>query len=87
VQVQAQLEPGRITHTPTDDWGASPRPLDAERHTPGKRHTQQLERKPLTFRPRIKRLARKTMCCSKSSAMHDIVIGLFVHRYECGLPV
>jgi insertion element IS1 protein InsB len=52
-----------------------------------KRNTQQIERKHLTLRTRIKRLTRKTICFSKSTQMHDIVIGLFVNRYEFGLPV
>src|SRR5262245_25108440 len=43
------------------------------------------ERKPLTWRTRLKRLVRKTICFSKSLAMHDIVIGLFINRYEFGL--
>jgi insertion element IS1 protein InsB len=34
-----------------------------------------------------KRLTRKTICFSRSIQMHDIVIGLFVNRYEFGLPV
>jgi insertion element IS1 protein InsB len=36
---------------------------------------------------RIKRLVRKTICFSKSIEMHDLVIGLYVNRYEFGLPV
>src|SRR5919106_676471 len=40
---------------------------------------QQIERKHLTLRTRIKRLARKTICFSKSPELHDIVIGLFVN--------
>jgi hypothetical protein len=32
----------------------------------------------------IKRLVRKTICFSKSTQMHDIVIGLFVNRYAFG---
>nr|AFS60658.1 transposase [bacterium symbiont of Theonella swinhoei pTSMAC1] len=39
------------------------------------------------MRTRIKRLARKTICFSKSIQMHDIVIGLFVNRYESGLRI
>jgi len=31
---------------------------------------------------RIKRLARKTICFSKLEKTHDIVIGLFINRYE-----
>ncbi|CAA9415884.1 Mobile element protein, partial [uncultured Leptolyngbya sp.] len=36
---------------------------------------------------RIKRLARKTICFSKSIGLHDVVIGLFINRYEFGLNV
>jgi insertion element IS1 protein InsB len=71
----------------TDYWGAYTRHLDADSHNPGKRHTQQIERKHLTLRTRIKRLMRKTICYSKSIQMYDIVIGLFVNRYEFGVPV
>ena len=46
-----------------------------------------LLRKHLTLRTRIKRLTRKTIYFSRSIQMHDIVIGLFVNRYEFGLPV
>src|SRR5215471_9803419 len=68
----------------TDLWGADRHPLSAEAHQPGKRHTQQIERKHLTLRTRITRLARQTTCFSTSISMHDIVIGLFVNRYEYG---
>ena len=53
----------------------------------GKAHTQQSERKHLTVRTRLKRLARKTLCFSKSGFLPDTVIGLFVNRYEFGTPV
>jgi insertion element IS1 protein InsB len=68
-------------------WGAYTRHLDADVHEAGKRNTQQIERKHLTLRTRIKRLVRKTICFSRSTQMHDIVIGLFVNRYEFGLLV
>ena len=55
--------------------------------TVGKQHTQKIERKHLTLRTRIKRFARKTICFSKSIMMHDIVLGLFMNRYEFALPV
>jgi IS1 transposase len=32
-------------------------------------------------------LVRKTICFSKSTQLHDIVIGLFVNRYEFGIAV
>ena len=81
------LEPFGITRYYTDYYGAYTRHLDADVHQPGKRNTQNIECKHLTLRTRIKRLTRKTICFSKSTAMHDIVIGLFVNRYEFGLPV
>jgi insertion element IS1 protein InsB len=39
------------------------------------------------LRPRIKRLMRKTICFSRSTQLHDIVIGWCVNRYEFGLLV
>ncbi|XHX81210.1 MAG: IS1 family transposase [Stenomitos frigidus ULC029] len=35
----------------------------------------------------MKRLARKTTCFSKSILMHDVVIGLFINRFEFGLTI
>ena len=87
MQLKALLEPFGITRYHPDDWGAYTRHLDPAEHHPGKRHTQQIERKHLTIRTRIKRLTRKTICFSRSIQMHDLVIGLFVNRYEFGLPV
>ena len=87
LKLKALLEPFGIKRYYTDSWGAYTRHLDADAHQPGKRNTQQIERKHLTLRTRIKRLVRKTICFSKSIQMHDIVIGLFVNRYEFGLRV
>jgi len=87
LQLKGLLEPFGITQYYTDYWGAYTRHLDADEHQPGKRNTQQIERKHLTLRTRIKRLVRKTICFSRSTQMHDIVIGLFVNRYEFGLQV
>jgi insertion element IS1 protein InsB len=64
----------------TDSWGAYTRHLDVDAHQPGKRNTQQIERKHLTLRTRIKRLVRKTICFARSTQMHDLVIGLFGNR-------
>jgi insertion element IS1 protein InsB len=64
------------------EWRAYKRHLAPTRHEVGKRNTQQLERKHLTLRARIKRLARQTLCFSKSVQMHDLVIGLFINRRE-----
>ncbi len=87
VTLKTLLEPFDITRYYTDNWGAYQRNLAPEVHCPGKRNTQQIERNHLTLRTRIQRLVCKTICFSKSIAMHDIVIGLFINRYEFGLPV
>lgn len=87
LQLKALLEPFGIRQFYTDGWGAYARHLEPETHNPGKRNTQRIERKHLNLRTRIKRLARKTICFSKSIRMHDIVIGLFINRYEFGRPV
>ena len=87
LQVKALLEPFGITRFYTDDWGAYERHLSSEEHVIGKQNTQKIERKHLTLRTRIKRLARKTICFSKLAKMHDIVIGLFINRYEFGVLV
>jgi len=87
LKLKTLLAPFGITRYYTDYWGAYTRHLDANEHQPGKRNTQKIERKHLTLRTRIKRLTRKTICFSKSIQMHDLVIGLFVNRYEFGLRV
>jgi insertion element IS1 protein InsB len=85
--LKALLVPLGIRRFYTDGGGAYRRHLDPHRHVVGKRRTQQLERKHLTLRTRIKRLVRKTICFSKSIQMHEIVIGLFINRFEFGLNV
>jgi insertion element IS1 protein InsB len=76
-----------LVHFSTDAAGVYDRHLPATAHTVGKPHTQQIERKPLRLRTRIKRWARKTLCFSKSVFMHDPVLGLCVNRSEFGTPV
>lgn len=87
LKLKALLEPFGITRYYTDYWGAYTRHVEADKHQPGKRNTQKIERKHLTLRTRIKRLTRRTICFSKTIQMHDIVIGLFVNRYEFGLLI
>jgi len=61
LKLKALLEPFGLPRFYTDHWGAYTRHLDPEVHSPGKRNTQKIERKPLTLRTRIKRLVRKTI--------------------------
>jgi insertion element IS1 protein InsB len=87
VQLKELLAPWGIHHFYTDGADVYNRHLNPEQHTVGKRRTQKIERKHLTFRTRLKRFVRKTICFSKSMRLHDIVIGLFVNRYEFGMLV
>ena len=41
----------------------------------------------MNLQTRIKRLMRRTICFSKTMTMHDLVIGLFINRYEFGLAL
>ncbi len=87
LKLKELLEPFGIKKYCTDGWGAYERHLPKEKHEIGKRKTQRIERKHLRLRTRITRLVRKTICFSKSEKMHDIVIGLFINRYEFGLNI
>jgi insertion element IS1 protein InsB len=87
LELKALFAPLGIRRFYTDGCGASQRHLDPQQDVVGKRATQQLERKHLTFRTWIKRLVRKTLCFSRSSQMHEVVIGLFINRFEFGSTV
>ncbi len=87
LQLKKLLKPFGIHRYCTDGWGAYERHLPTELHEVGKRKTQRIERKHLRLRTRIKRLTRRTICFSKSEEMHDLVIGLFINRYEFGLRI
>jgi insertion element IS1 protein InsB len=84
LRLQALLESFGITRYYTDGWGTYERHVDAKQHTIGKEYRQRIERKHITLRMRIKRLVRRTICFSTTEQMHDLVIGLFVNRYEFG---
>jgi insertion element IS1 protein InsB len=84
LELQALLAPFGITRYYTDKGGAYQRHLPPEQHTVGKLPMQKIERKHLTLRTRLKRLARKTLCFSRSCAMHDLVIGLYMNQVEFG---
>jgi len=59
--------------------------MSPEQHVVGKQHTQKIESKSITLRTRIQRLVHRTVCCAQTERMHDLVIGLFIHRYALGL--
>lgn len=87
LQLKPLLEPFNISCFYTDGWGAYERHLEARMHQVGKCNTQKIENKHLNLRTRIKRLARRTICFSKTIQMHNIVVGLFINRYEFGISV
>jgi insertion element IS1 protein InsB len=87
LQLQELLAPLHITRFYTDGWGAYERHLDPAQHTIGKAPTQKIESKHINLRTRIKRLVRRTICFSKTTTMHDLVLGLFINRYECGVAI
>ena len=87
LQLKKLLEPFGITRFYTDGWGAYERHIVPQQHVIGKQHTQTIESKHINLRTRIKRLVRRTICFSKTECMHDLVIGLFINRYEFGRPL
>ena len=84
LKLQKLLEPFGITRFYTEGGGAYERHIDTEKHQVGKENTQKIESKHINLRTRIKRLVRRTICFSKTERMHDLVIGLFINRYEFG---
>ena len=75
-----QLRAFKLSYYCTDNWKPYTLNLANEKHVIGKRFTQRIERHNLTLRTRLKRLARKTICYSRSVELHDKVIGEFISR-------
>lgn len=71
----------RVEHWLTDAWWAYVDELNPAERTTGKASLQALERKHLTLRTRLKRLARKTICFSKKQFFHDGLITLFIFHF------
>ena len=82
LQLKELLEPFGIRRFYTDGWGAYERHIDPTQHEVGKANTQRIESQPINLRTRINRLVRRTIYSSKTTTMHDLVIGLFINRYE-----
>ena len=86
LKLDALLAPVDITREYTDKADVYRRHLPPAQHTVGKLSMQKIERKHLTLRTRLKRLARKTLCFSHSRVMHDLLIGLYMNRVEFSCP-
>ena len=87
LKLRALLAPFGITRYYTDKAGAYRRRLPTAQHPIGKVLMQKIERKHLTLRTRLKRLARKTLCFSRPCLMHDLLIGLYINDVEFGCAV
>ncbi|ESU75954.1 Transposase (plasmid) [Shigella dysenteriae WRSd3] len=70
-ELLALLTPFCIGMVTSDDWGSYAREVPKEKHLTGKIFTQRIERNNRTLRTRIKRLARKTICFSRSVEIHE----------------
>jgi insertion element IS1 protein InsB len=82
LQLKESLEPFGIRRFYTDGWGTYQRHIAPEQLTMGKAHTQRIESRLIDLRTRLKRLVRRTIRFSQTMTMHDLVIGLFINRYE-----
>jgi len=87
LKLRALLAPLGIEHYYTDKAGVYQRHPPPAQHTVGKLTMQKIERKHLTLRTRLKRLARKTLSFSRSWVMHDLTIGLYMNYVEFGCAV
>ena len=85
-QLMTKLGAFNIRTFYTDDWASYSKYIPQDKHVIGKQNTQKIENRNLLLRTRIKRLARKTICFSKSEILHDGVIGLFINKY-CFQPI
>ena len=87
LKLRALLVPFGITRYYTDKASVYQRYLPPAQHTVGKLTMRKIERKHLTLRTRLKRLARKTLGFSRSRVMHDLLIGLYMNRVEFGRAI
>jgi len=71
----------RVSRWITDAWWAYFDCLDQSIRLEYKVLLQSLERKHFTLRTRIKRLARRTICFSKSIVVHNTIIGQFINQF------
>jgi insertion element IS1 protein InsB len=84
LELKELLAPFGITQFYTDGLKTYERQLSSASRQVSKYKMQRIERKHLTLRTRIKRLQRKTICYSRTIQMHDLVIGLYMNKYEFG---
>ena len=79
-QLLTFLAPYRFRFYCTDNLNNYAKYLPENQPIATKEFTQGIERQNLSFRIRLKHLARKTICFSKSAQLHDTAIGEFISR-------
>lgn len=75
----------RAAHGYTDFWEAYRSVVPAEQHTAAGNKTgltAHVQRWNNTLRQRLGRFVRKSLSCSKSDAMHELCLRLFLHDYN-----
>ena len=87
LKLKKLLKPFGISKFYTDKLKTYGRHLKDDERIISKYKMQRIERKHLTLRTRIKRLQRRTICFSRNVQMHDLVIGLYINRYEFGREI
>lgn len=80
-ELLALLSPFNTGMITSDNWGSYAREVPKDKHLTGKMFTQRIERNNQPLRTRIKRLARRTICFSRSVENHEKVIGAFIEKY------
>ncbi|EIC82196.1 iso-IS1 ORF2 [Serratia sp. M24T3] len=79
-ELLALLVPFNIGTITSDNWCSYAREVLKDKYLTRKFFTQRIERKNLTLRTRIKRLARRTLCLSRSVELNEKVIGAFIEK-------
>ncbi len=69
-----------VSHANEDGYRAYNDELPKVKNIVSKLYTQRIERAHLTLRNRLQRLNRNTLGYSKSSEMHDRIIGTYIER-------
>lgn len=80
----------RAAHCYSDFWEAYQLVIPPEQHTAAGKETgltAHVERWNNTLRQRLGRFVRKSLSFSKSEAMHDICLRLFLYDYNCSLAL
>src|SRR3954469_12800492 len=80
----------RRAHCFSDFWEAYQLVIPAEQHTAAGKEsglTAHVERWNLTLRQRVGRFVRKSLSFSKSDAMHELCLRLFLHDYNLSLAL